>query len=44
MGSTCKRLEKLFMFSVVHVAVFPFEADVIYGISQRRLMLQKEVV
>lgn len=32
MGSTCKRLEKLFMFSIVLVGVFPFEADVIYGI------------
>lgn len=31
------------MFSVVHVGVFPFEVDVINGISQR-LMLQKAVV
>lgn len=42
MGSTCKSLEKL--FSIVPVGVFPFEVDVIDGISQRRLMLQKAVV
>lgn len=44
MGSTSKKLEKLFMFSIVNGGVFPFEVDVIYGISQRRLMLQKAIV
>lgn len=46
MGSTCKRSEKLFMFSInwCIVGVFPFEVDVICGISQRRLLLQKAVV
>lgn len=44
MGTPCKRLEKPFVFSIVNVGVFPFEVDVIYGIPQRRLMLQKAIV